>query len=110
MNINFNGYMENAVTFIADAGVEKNMLVKVSANGTVAPCASGDVFCGVCVDVRDGYATVVTSGYVNMPANKAIAVGYQKLSASSANAVTNGTAGREYLVVESDSTSVGFIL
>ena len=45
-----------------------------------------------------------------MPANKAIAVGYQKLSASSANAVTSGTAGREYLVVESDSTSVGFIL
>lgn len=110
MNINFNGYSENAVTFLTTDGVEKNMLVKVTSNGTVAPCASGDTFCGVCVDVRGGYATVVTSGYVNMPANKTIAVGYQKLSASSATAVTSGTSGREYLVVESDTTSVGFIL
>ncbi len=110
MNINFNGYSENAVTFLAAEGVEKNMLVKVTANGKVAPCTSGDKFCGVCVDVRDGYATVVTSGYVNMPASKTIAVGYQTLSASAANTVTSGTSGKEYLVVESDTTSVGFIL
>lgn len=110
MNINFSGYGENAATFYASSAVKKGMLVKMSDNGTVAPCASGDNFCGVCVDVRDGYATVVLSGYVKIPAAKAIAVGYQKISASSANTATSSTTGREYLVIDADSSSVGFIL
>ncbi len=110
MNISFNGYKENAVTFMASGSLEKGMLVKMASNNTVTPCAANDKFIGVCVDIRGDYATVVTEGYVKLPAAKAITVGYQNLSASSNNTVTSGTTGREYLVIDSDSTSVGFIL
>ncbi len=110
MNISFNGYKENAVTFMASGNLKKGMLVKMTSNKTVAPCAANDKFIGVCVDVRGDYATIITEGYVNLPAAKAISVGYQTLSASANNTVTSGTTGREYLVVDSDSTSVGFIL
>lgn len=113
MNISLNGYKENAVTFLASGNLEKGMLVKMKSNNTVAPCAANDSFIGVCVDVRGDYATVVTEGYVKLPAAKTINVGYQIIAASSNNKVTTGTAGttgREYLVIDSDSTSVGFIL
>lgn len=112
MSISFNGYKENAVTFMASGSLEKGMLVKMSENKTVAPCSANDKFIGVCVDVRGSYATVVTEGYVKLPAAKQIAVGYQNLVASASDKVTTGTSGsgREYLVIDSDSTSVGFIL
>lgn len=113
MNISFNGYKENAATFLASGNVQKGMLVKMSDNKTVAPCSANDRFIGVCVDVRGDYATVVTEGYVNLPAAKKITVGYQYLAASASDKVTTGTSGttgREYLVIDSDATSVGFIL
>lgn len=110
MDINFSGCGENAVTMLASGNLKKGMFVKMTDNGTVAPCASGDNFCGVCVDVRDGYATVQLSGYVMMPAAKSVGIGYQKLSASSAEIATSSTTGREYLVVECGTASVGFIL
>ena len=45
MNVNFNGYGENVATFIADnALTEAGVPVKISADGKVAKCASGDLF------------------------------------------------------------------
>ena len=110
MSINFNGFKENALTFLAGAGVSKGSLVKISANKTASPCASGDNFCGICTEVRDGYCTVIMSGYVNIPAAKLIPTGYQKVSANSSTAVTASSTGRELLVVESTASSVGLIL
>ncbi len=111
MNVNFNGYGENVVTFSADESItEAGVPVKMSADGTVAVCESGEAFCGVCVGVRNGYAAVQLSGYVTMNADSKIAVGYKSLAASSDGAVAVNTAGREYLVVDSSADSVGFIL
>ena len=100
MNVNFNGYGENVITFIADSSI----------TAKVAKCSANDVFCGVCVGLRDGYAAVQTSGYVRMPATSKIAVGYKKLVADGSGNVAVNSGGRELLVVDSTATEVGFIL
>lgn len=50
------------------------------------------------------------SGYVKVKSDKKIAVGYKKLSATADGGVSVTTTGREYLVLDSTDTSVGFIL
>lgn len=111
MNVNFNGYGENVVTFIADESItEAGVPVKMSENGTVSKCAESDAFCGVCVGVRDGYAAVQLSGYVTMNAGAKIDVGYKKLVAEANGSVSENSTGREYLVVDSTENTVGFIL
>ena len=107
MNVNFNGFGENAATFIADKTLtEAGMPVKMKDNGTVAKCDASENFCGVCVSVRGGYAVVQLSGYVTVKSDKKIAVGYKKADGG----VSVTTTGREYLVLDSTDTSVGFIL
>ena len=50
MNVNFNGFGENAATFIADKTItEAGVPVKMKDNGTVAKCDASENFCGVCV-------------------------------------------------------------
>ena len=42
MNVNFNGYGENVLTFIADSSlVEPGGFVKMTADGTVGKCSAG---------------------------------------------------------------------
>lgn len=111
MNVNFNGYCENAVTFEADSNLNTaGVPVKMTDNGKVTACANGDVFCGVCLSVRDGYAVVQLGGYVTLPASSKIAVGYKKLATGENSTAVVSTSGREYLVVDSTADSVGFIL
>ncbi len=111
MNVNFNGYGENVLTFIADSSITAaGVPVKISSDGTVAKCSADDVFCGVCVGLRDGYAAVQLSGYVRLPAGSKIAVGYKKLAAGANGTVAVNNSGRELLVVDSTATEAGFIL
>lgn len=53
---------------------------------------------------------VTFNGYISMPAKTKIAAGYKKLATGENNTVAVSTSGREYLVVNSTATSVGFIL
>lgn len=110
MNVNFNGYGENVATFMADSKVQAGSPVKMSTDGTVTISSATEPFCGICLAVRDGYATVQLSGYVTMPTNSKIEVGYQKLAASVDNTVVVNSSAREYLVLNSTETEVGFIL
>lgn len=111
MDIHFSGYGENAATFLADTSVVKPGLpVKMTGSATVGLCSAGDVFCGVCLHAREGYATVQLSGFVRMPADKNIGTGYKKLSAAAGGKVASAESGREYLVVQADNETVGFIL
>jgi len=112
MNVNFNGYRENVLTFIADSSLtETGVFVKMTNDGTVGKCVNGDNFCGVCVGLRGGYAAVQLTGYVKMPTNSAkISVGYRKLTVGEGGRATVSTSGRETLVVDSTPTEVGFIL
>ena len=111
MNVNFNGYGENVLTFIADSSLtEPGGFVKMTADGTVGKCSAGDIFCGVCVGLRGGYAAVQLNGYVKMPASAKIEPGYKKLGVNSDGKIAVNTPGRELLVLDSTATEGGFIL
>ena len=100
MNVNFNGYGENVATFIANSALtEAGVPVKISADGTVAKCASGDLFCGICLG---GYAKVQTSSK--------LALGYTKIAAGASGKVAANENGRALLVVDSTTTEAGIIL
>ena len=111
MNVNFNGYGENVATFIANSTLtETGVPVKISADGTVTKCSSGDKFCGICVGIRDGYATVQLSGYVRVQTSAKLALGYTKLAVGASDKIAANDNGRELLVIESTATDAGIIL
>ena len=111
MNINFSGYNENVVTFAVEgSGVTMGTPVKMSSSGTVSACESGESMVGVAVNVRNGYAAVQLTGYIEMPTESSISVGYQTLSAATDGKVEANDSGIEYLVVTEDTGIVGFIL
>ncbi len=111
MDVNFNGYGENTATFAAASNLtQAGVPVKISADGTVAACSSGDVFCGICLAVRNGYAAVQLSGYAKVKTTSKLSLGYTKVAAGSNGTVAANTAGRELLVINASSTEAGIIL
>lgn len=109
MEINFTGYNENVLTFECASGVSAGDLVTMNASGKVAKAAADSVFIGKCLSVRDGYAAVQLSGYVEAAKTGTVDVGYNKL-VSSGTGVKAASSGTERLVIFSNSTTVGFIL
>lgn len=113
MNVSFSGFNENSTTFNCAQNVEAGKAVKVSENGTVALCTSGDVFCGVATDVRGECATVQLTGYIRMPyTGTAPALGYTALASDGNGGVAQGEGGKLCLVTDVDTTdnTVGFML
>ncbi len=110
MNVCFKGYGENVVTFEIDGSITDGAPVMVSDSGKVK--AASGAFCGVCVSQRGGYAAVQLNGYAKLPYGTAPSVGYAKLSASAGKVNKDDTNGREYLVVDINTTdkTVGVIL
>ena len=53
MNVCFNGYGENVLTFETEGNVTAGDPVMISDSGTVEK-ADG-AFCGICLNVRNGY-------------------------------------------------------
>lgn len=111
MNISFNGYGDNVVTFEADKSLVKaGVPVKITESGAVAPCEANDKICGVAVNVRDGFAAVKLSGYTELPVSGECPLGFVKLAASADGGVAVCEDGREVLVVMKDGSVAGFIL
>ncbi len=112
MSVNFNGYGENVVTFVADSSItEAGVPVKITADNTVGACSSAEAFCGICVGLRDGYAAVQLSGYAEVATASKLALGYTKLAAGADGKVAvNTTNGREILVLNSTSGTAGIVL
>lgn len=107
MELSFNGFGENAATFLAQDGVTVGMPVKMTANGTVGACAAGDNFCGVALGVRSGYAAVQLGGYTQLPYDgTAPAVGWQALNAAAGGKIQSAaTGGRTLLVLDVDDAA-----
>lgn len=112
MDTAMNGFAENAATFRCEKQITAGTPVMVTESGVVA--AADGAFCGVALSWRDGYAAVQLSGYVSLPySGNQPAVGYQVFTAGtdgSVQAAAAGTDGVKRLVVDADSTHVGFIL
>lgn len=104
MEVSFNGFGENAATFLAQEGVAPGAPVRVTANGTVGPCADGEDFCGAALNARGGYAAVQLSGYARLPyGGAAPAVGWRALCAAGGGKIRAAeTGGRTLLVVDVD--------
>lgn len=111
MKVSFNGFGENVLTFETQGTITAPEPVMVTADGKVG--AANGVFCGICTAVRNGYAAVQLKGYVTVPySGTAPTVGYAKLKATDGKAVVDATNGREYLVIDVDTTAktAGIIL
>ncbi len=110
MNVCFNGYGENVLTFETNGEIAVGDPVMISGNGVVQK-ANG-VFCGICTGIRNGYASVQLDGFVRVGYSVLPTVGYCKLSAQSGKIKADSTNGREYLVVDVDTTAetAGIIL
>jgi hypothetical protein len=107
MNVSLNGFRESMVTFEAADDLTAGTPVKLTENGTVGPCADGDVFCGVAANARCGFAAVQLGGYVCLPyGGAAPAVGYQNLCAAEGGRIkTAETGGRSLLVTDVDEAA-----
>lgn len=110
MNVDFKGYGENVATFIAANGVAEGSIVKITDDFKVTNAASGDDFIGVCVGIRNGYAAVQLSGYVELPASAEITLGRTGLAAASSTTVAAAQNGAKFNVIYSTDDKVGFIL
>lgn len=111
MNVSFDGFGENVLTFEASSIIADGKPVMITDNGKVS-AASGD-FCGICRGYRNGYAAVQFSGYCRFEYTIAPdVVGYNKLSAAGGKVNKDTTNGREYLVVDIDTTNhtIGIML
>ncbi len=109
MDISFNGYKENVLTFECESTVTAGKLVKMSASGKVANASADDGFIGVALSVSEGYAAVQLDGYVEAAKSGTVNVGYNKLVAAS-DGVKTAESGIDRLVIYSDDSVVGFIL
>ena len=109
MDINFTGYQENVLTFECTSTVNAGDLVTMSASGKVTKASADSAFIGVCLSVRDDYAAVQLSGYVETAKSGTVNVGYNKLVAA-ASGVKSASSGIDRLVIYSDDRTVGFIL
>lgn len=103
MNVSFEEIGRLAVTF-GHEGCEGGQVCKVSANGSVAPCAAGERFCGVVEGVRGSHAAVQVAGFVTVAVTGSLNVGYVNLCADGQGGVQEGQ-GREYLVVSVDGNA-----
>lgn len=113
MNVRFDGYNENTLTFECGGDVKVGSLVRMSGNGVVSECAAGEDFCGVCRAVRDGYACVQLSGYAEIACADGMNVGRVTMSASDGTTIKPDTAGgtsRLVLTVDTVNQTAGIIL
>ncbi len=112
MSINFSGYNENVVTFAVDKNstVVMGTPVKMSDSKTICACEENENMIGVAVNVRNGYAAVQLTGYIEMPADGDFETGYATICAGADGKVKASENGREYLVVSAEENIVGFIL
>ncbi len=110
--ISYKGFNEKHLTFKVSGTVTPGMAVKVSANGTVAKCGDGDVFCGIVTSVRGDIAVVQVSGYIQMPYSGTTAptLGVTTLAAD-ANGGVKSAKGVNVTIIELDTTNTtcGFI-
>ena len=113
MKVSLNGYAESVTSFEADANVKAGFPVKLTGNGKVGVCTAKEPFCGIALNVRNGFAAVQLRGYYGkLPySGSGVKVGYLKLGAANGK-VEVADSGRECLVtdVDTESATCGVIL
>ena len=101
MSISYEAIGQVMVTCQAEQSVMEGHVVKMNGNDTVAPCAAGDIFCGVAGDVaEDGFVAVQVKGFVTVPcADSTVTAGYMALAADGNGGVKAAAEGIKVLVM-----------
>ncbi len=101
MNRYFSGFNTKEITLHAGSSVVEGAAVTLSDDCTVEIPAEGELFCGVCSQVRNSLASVVMTGHTTVGfSGAAPAIGYRKLASDGNGAVKLDENGREMLVVD----------
>lgn len=104
MNVSFNGFNENVLTFRCEGEIEKLYPVKIADNATVAMCNTDEKFIGFCLDSDSENATVQMSGHVKLHySDSAPELGPNTLSASENGTVKEAANGTPCTVLAIDS-------
>lgn len=111
MNLSFNGFGENTLTFEADTTLtQAGVLVTLNEQGKAAMAQAGDKICGYAQNVRAGYAAVQLKGFVSVPKEGEITPGWQTVSATDEGKLVADENGIKVLVVCVDDDAAGIIL
>ena len=106
MSVSIKGYKINAVTLAAARGLKKGDFVKISANNTVAACASGNEPCGLCLGTDGYYACVQLEGYMKVKyTGTAPALGSAVITADGNGGIKTAASGKTVLVVSVDTAT-----
>lgn len=105
MDISFEGYAAQAVTFYADESVAAGDAVMLGDDMKVFKAEENNDIIGVALLVRDGYASVQTAGVVTLPASDFLSAGYTKLTVDSEGKLTSGETGPDRLVISVDGST-----
>lgn len=108
MKLSYDSIGQWCATFACGEGAAENQAVKLSAPGTVTPCADGDAFCGAVTSVAHGggACAVQLGGMVTLAySGAAPAAGYTALSADGKGGVKTDPAGRVRLVADVDDAA-----
>ena len=97
-SFSFDGIGAVVATFEAGEGVKGGQVVKMTGNGQVGPCESGDQFCGVALEPRAGIAGVQMKGFVTV-AGTGLALGRAILAADGQGGVKTAAEGVSATVV-----------
>ena len=115
MKSTYEGIGQWAATFSCGSGVAEGEVVKISGNGAVAVCSAGEGFAGVVIAVGhdDAACSVALGGIAAVTYTEtAPTLGWNTFVADGAGGVKTSETGRDYLVVDVDSTAktVAFVL
>ncbi len=104
--IPYEGVAEQVIALEVDAAsepvVEAGTMVALSGNGKVKACPASTAPIGVVQRVENGTAAVQVAGYMRLPCDADMAVGYALLALDSDGALAAGS-GRGGIVVDVDA-------
>ena len=114
MTVSFNGFNESVLTFKTIAKIESGTFVKMSGNGTVAACESGDEIIGVVISGDENHAAVQVGGVVTAPVASGVTgltPGFNILTANGKNILLDDdSCVINRLVLSVDTNKITFIL
>lgn len=112
MNIDFKGYNENIITLKADKTLPegtKGVTVTLNGQGTVTLAPENSFVLGVCLSVRNGYASVQTTGYARVKTTATLVPGCRPLLSNGNGGVVENEVGRLHFVLDSVEGEAGIL-
>ncbi len=92
-------------TFLAKEDVVPGQVVKITDDGQVGACSDNDVFCGLALSNRKGFAGVQVKGFLTLPISGSVSLGQAILAADGTGKVKSAEAGVTALVVSVDDAA-----